>query len=260
MTVCSTYKQNGNRCLYNADFADHNTVSTLTDDGFVAVLEQAEQIYETRNAISYRTEIQGRDCFVKRYKPRKLYRRVQDHVYPACHWAYRAALRLTEADLPTPQPLLAAYFGSGRGQVIVTDFCPDTQGLQEVMKTADAETRAKLSNEIADLLVKFHARGFYSRHLRSANILVRPANNGHDFWFIDLDRLAGHRWLGDFRVFVSTVSRASFEFCDDLPKAEQDQLFENYFQAAVNAGFLDQKSRKRFLQSAAQQTYARRYH
>jgi hypothetical protein len=90
----------------------------------------------------------------------------------------------------------------------------------------------------ADLLAEFFQKGFYSGHLRSANILVSKENQGYCFWLIDLDRLGSSRFLpGSF--FVNTVSRASFEFYEHLSPEERKCWITCCFNAGVKYHILN---------------------
>jgi len=206
----------------------------LLNSGASKLFSQKKQIYETENAISYRLRINGNDYFGKEFKINKWYRRIWNRFFPACKNNFRAGIKISEAGLPTPQPFIAASLrvNGARKQFLVTAFCDNAIGMDDFTGHYRDRERLAIMEKAADLLAEFFNKGFYSRHLRSANILVSEENGRYRFWLIDLDLLGSSRFLSG-SAFVNTVSRASFEFYEHLQPDERRYWIKSCFNAGV---------------------------
>lgn len=241
--------------IYNADQLTEAQVAELLAEDAALLFKDKELISETSNGRSFCVHAFDRDFFLKEFKPRKWYRRGWEFFFPACHNNFHAGVRLLRRQVPTPAPLISAVVQGRKRtrQLLVTEFCRDAVGLDEAMATYKNNRRARLSDEVAALLADFHCKGFYSRHLRSANILVREQGRGWDFWFVDLDRLGSNRLLNG-NVFINTVSRASFEFFEQIKPDERQYLLRACFDAALKQNIFRKPSQQQwFVKQAVQQ-------
>jgi hypothetical protein len=229
--------------MYNAERFSESEVMALLNSGASKLFSQKKQIYETENATSYRLRINGNDYFGKEFKINKWYRKIWNCFFPACQNNFRAGIKISEAELPTPQPLIAASLrvNSARKQILVTEFCDNAIGLDELASHYKDRERLAIMEKAADLLAEFFNKGFYSRHLRSANILVSKENGRYRFWLIDLDLLGSSRFLPG-SAFINTVSRASFEFYEHLNSDEREYWIKSCFNAGVKYHILKRSS------------------
>jgi len=230
----AAFRNHDMNCMYNADRFTESEVMTLLNDGALKLFSEKKQIYETENAVSYRLKINGNIYFGKEFKISRWYRKIWNCFFPACQNNFKAGIKITEAGLPTPQPLIAASLriNSLRKQILVTAFCDNAIGLDVFTTHYNEAERLAIMEKAADLLAEFFKKGFYSRHLRSANILVSMENGRHYFWLIDLDRLGSSRFLSG-SAFVNMVSRASFEFYEHLYPEERRYWIKSCYCAGV---------------------------
>ncbi|RMD74113.1 MAG: hypothetical protein D6820_17400 [Lentisphaerae bacterium] len=236
----------GLKVLYNADHFQQDHLLELLGEDPLQLFSDAELICETGNARSYRLPLDDHHVFAKIYKPRKWHRNMINRIDPACFAAFKAGIRLYCADTPTPLPLfaVAGHTPSSQGfcQILCTQFCNNTQTLDQAIREAKPALRNIIFSELAYLLAEFHGKGFYSNHLRSANILVREKKDGsRAYWFIDLDRM---KYVFGFNshVFIRTVSRALFEFFDELPADQQQYLLQQCFNAGLKQNIFKRPS------------------
>lgn len=237
------FRNHNMSCMYNADRFSESEVMALLNSGASKLFSQKKQIYETENAISYRLEIDGNVYFGKELKINKWYRKIWNFFSPAYKNNFRAGIKISEAGLPTPHPLIAASLrvNGTRTQVLVTEFCDNAIGLDDFTNHYKDRERLVIMEKAADLLAEFFKKGFYSRHLRSANILVSEENGRYCFWFIDLDLLGSSRFLPG-SAFINTVSRASFEFYEHLHPDERKYWIKSCFNAGVKYHILNRSS------------------
>ena len=251
----------GMNCLVNTDRFSAEEACHLLADGAAGLFADATEIFRSRNAISYQVTCGDTRFFAKEITHRRSYRNLIDRfTCPTSFKNFWAGANLLEADLPTPMPAIATLIRTDDGprQFLVTDFCEDAVGLDAMVRQTSGAQRYLILTEVADLLADFHHRGFYSRHLRSANILVRPGKT-RQYWFIDLDRMMNHRWLF-YDVFASTVSRAAFEFYEDLTHEERHQFLSACFNAALKHNIYHRPSlEKGFKDSVIKMVKARRH-
>ncbi len=226
-------------CIYNADRFSESEVMDLLNAGASKLFSQKKQIYETENATSYRLKIDGKLYFGKEFKINKWYRRMWNCFFPACKNNFRAGIKILEAGLPTPQPFIAASLriNGARSQFLVTAFCDNAVGLDDFTSHYTGRERLVIMEKAAELLAEFFKKGFYSRHLRSANILLARENNQYHLWLIDLDLLGSSRFLPG-SAFINTVSRASFEFYEHLHPDERKYWIQSCFNAGINGHIL----------------------
>jgi hypothetical protein len=254
-------RQSGLNCLVNTDRFTPDEACQLLADGASRLFADATEIFRSRNAVSYRVTCGDTTYFAKEITHLRTYRQWVDRF--ACPTSFRtfwAGLKLIDADLPTPTPIIATQLrtDSGPRQFLVTDYCHQAVGLDVMVRQSRSADRFAILTDLANLLADFHRRGFYSRHLRSANILVQPGPP-RTFWFIDLDRMMGHRWLF-YDVYASTVSRAAFEFYEDLTQAERHHLLAACFDAALKHNIYHRPSlQKSFKESVIKMVKARRH-
>ncbi len=237
------FRNHNMSCMYNADRFSESEVMVLLNSGASKLFSQKKQIYETENAISYQLRINGNVYFGKEFKINKWYRKIWNCFFPVCQNNFRAGIKVSEAGLPTPQPLIAASLrtNGARKQVLVTDFCDNAIGLNDFTIYYKDRERLAIMEKAADLLAEFFSKGFYSRHLRSANILVSKENGRYCFRLIDLDLLGSSRFLPG-STFINTVSRASFEFYEHLHPDERKYWIKSCFNAGVKYHILNRSS------------------
>ncbi len=244
------------RCLYNADDITEVQVRELLADDGAALFADKKLITETSNGHSYRVSAGGRALFVKEYKPKKLHRRVMERFRPACYASFDAGVRMLKAELPTPCPVLAVVMTTGnlRRQLLVTHFCEKASGLDTLLVSSKNPRRTAIMDQLAVLLADFHCKGFYSRHLRSANILININTKGLlQFWFVDLDRMSRNHYMSS-KVFIGTVSRACFEFYAEIKPDERQYLLRSCFDAALKQNIFRRPSQQRwFIENAISQ-------
>lgn len=228
------FRNHNMSCMYNAGWFSESEVKDLLNAGASKLFFQKKQIYETENAISYRLEIDGNVYFGKEFKINKWYRKIWNHFFPACQNNFKAGIKILKAGLPTPQPLIAASLrvNNARKQILVTAFCENAIGLDDFTNYYKEKERMAVMEKAADLLAEFFKKGFYSRHLKSANILVSTENGRYCFWLIDLDLLGSSRFLPG-SAFINTVSRASFQFYEHLHPDERKYWITICFNAGV---------------------------
>ena len=239
-------------CLYNAARLNETEVGNLLADGAAKLFAGKEPVGKTRHAEGSRVSVAGRSCFAKEYTLTKWYKRLWDQFVPNCQRNFSAGMRLLQAELPTATPLLAAALaGKGpRRQILVTDFCENTADLDEyIKKHSQSDRRRRIFAELAFLLSEFHCKGFYSQHLRAANILVAEENGSRSFCFIDLDRL-GPNWFMPNAAFIGTVSRACFEFYEFLSPEEQQYLLRTCFDMALKQKIYRKHSQEQWFVNA----------
>ena len=238
-------RQDGINCIFNEDRLTREQAIELLSNNAESLFSDSKSIYETGNALSYQVNVSEFTFFAKEYKPRKLYKRILDAFKPACHYSFLAGLDLQEADLPTPTPILAAAMPSKSGtrQLLVTEFCENARGLDQWVKENDNAKRTVVLNELACLLADFHGKGFYSRHLRSANIMIAENEGERLYWFIDLDRMNKSSLLNAGN-YVSTVSRACFEFNEYLSSEDRKNLLINCFNSGLRHGVFTKPSQE----------------
>jgi hypothetical protein len=227
-------RDNGVNCLFNAGRFSEPEIIDLLNLEASKLFAEKEQIYETDNAISYRVIKNEHVYFAKEFKIKKWYRQIWNRLFPICQNNFKAGIRLMKAGLPTPTPLMAAVFtkGNQRKQILITDFCTAAIGLDGFTSHYKHQERLAVMDKVSDLLAEFFSKRFYSRHLRSANILITKENGRHCLWFIDLDLLGSSRFLPK-SAFINTVSRASFEFYEHLTTDEKKYWLKSCFNAAI---------------------------
>jgi len=242
-------------CLYNADRFSESEISGLLAAEASKLFAEKIQIYETDNAVSYNVKINDHLYFAKELKKQKWYREIWYNFFPACRNNFKAGINLLKAGIPTPEPLIAAVLqlNGQKQQILVTDFCADATGLNDLAAHFSGRQRITIIDEIADLLAIFFKKGFYSRHLRAANILITETTKRYKFWFIDLDLLGSSRFRPK-SAFINTISRASFEFFEHLTHDEREYWLETCFNAAVRHSiYTDQNMQKTFKEIAVNQ-------
>lgn len=252
--------KNGVNCVFNEDRLTQKEVTDLLADEAKDIFDQKELIYETGNAKSYLVKVDGYSFFAKEYKKRKLYKRILDTFSPACNQSFSAGLKLLESHIPTPTPILAAALKDDEGtrQILVTEYCEHAVGLDTWIKEHKNAKRAAALNELSCLLSDFHDKGFYSRHLRSANILVSEHDGERVYWFIDLDRMSKSPFH-NANNYMSTVSRASFEFNEHLTPEERHQYLSACFNAGLRHGIFKKPSyEETFIKKTVSQIKKRR--
>ncbi|MFO7560238.1 MAG: lipopolysaccharide kinase InaA family protein [Desulfobacterales bacterium] len=229
------FRNHNMNCIYNADRFSESEIMVLLSAGASKLFSQKKQIYETENATSYRLRIDGDFYFGKEFKIDRWYRRMWNCFFPACKNNFRAGVKILEAGLPTPHPYIAASLreNGSRNQILVTAFCDNAVGLDDLTNCYKEGERLAILEQVADLLAEVFKKGFYSRHLRSANILVSKKNGRYRFWLIDLDRMGSSRFLPR-SAFIHMVSRASFEFYGHLHPDERKYWIQSCFKAGVN--------------------------
>ena len=244
-TTTGRIRQGGINCIFNEDRLTREQALELLSNDAKALFTDSKSIYETGNALSYQVNVQEFTFFAKEYKRRKLYKRILDRLKPACHLSFLAGLELQKADVPTPTPILAATMQSTDGlrQLLVTEFCENAMGLDQWVKENENAKRAAVLDELACLLADFHDKGFYSRHLRSANIMVAENDGERIYWFIDLDRMSKSSLLNASN-YVSTVSRACFEFNEFLSPEERKNLLIDCFNSGLRSGIFTKPSQE----------------
>jgi len=235
-----TFRNRTMNCMYDADRFTELEVLDLLKDGASKLLSEKKQIYETENAVSYRLKIHGNVYFGKEFKISRWYRKIWNRFFPACQNNFKAGIKILEAGLPTPQPLIAASLreNDSQKQILVTAFCDNTIGLDGFAAHYNKGERLAVMEKAADLLAELFQKGFYSRHHRSANILVSMENGKPSFRLIDLDRLGSSRFLPG-SAFVNMVSRASFEFYEHLCPEERKRWISRCYHAGVKYRILN---------------------
>ena len=253
-------REDGINCVFNEDRLTRKEVKALLADEAKTIFDDSELIYETGNARSFRINVDNYSYFTKEYKKRKLYKRLLDTFAPACNLSFSAGLKLLESSLPTPTPILAAALESESGirQILVTEYCENAMGLDQWIKVNKGAKREAALSEIACLLADFHSKGFYSRHLRSANILLSEYDGERVYWFIDLDRMCKSPFHTASN-FISTVSRASFEFNEFLSPEERNLFLRSCFNSGLRHSIFRKPSQeKKFIKKALSQVKRRR--
>ncbi|MCJ8332248.1 MAG: hypothetical protein HRT89_14930 [Lentisphaeria bacterium] len=253
------YKNTRLKALYNVERLKADKLKEILADDLAGLFTHATEICETHNALSYKVDFDGETLFLKSYKPAtKLRRSIREHFSPSCFDSFQAAFELEEKEIPTPTALLAVHIPEIKKQILVTDFCQDTTSMDMAMGNDSAFDTVQIGALLAEHLVRFHMAGFYSRHLRSANIIISKAAD--KLWFIDLDKM-GHNWyLPKTSTFTSTVSRAGFEFFFLLSDAAADAWLKQCFTSALEAGLFTKDSEAAFLDAVKKDLYKRRFH
>ena len=235
MTVIATRRVATAQCrgLYNTSRFNEAEVRDLLANGAAQLFRGADLLSETGNARSYRVHVAGTAYFAKQVLLRGWHRLADRLWQPSVYGCYHAAGRLLAAGLRTPPPILAAIVAheGQRQPVLVTDFCAEAEEL-DAFAQHHPELHRELIPELADLLAEFHHRGFYSRHLRSANLLVQLLHGQRLYWFIDLERMGSSRWWPR-RAFRSTVSRACADLFPHLTPTDRQFLLTTCFDRAL---------------------------
>ncbi len=250
-------------CVYDPQrFSEPELRDLLADNG-AKLFVNREPLAESRNAISHRVRVGGVDYFAKELKRPAWTRRLAERITgPLCFRHFCAAVRLLRAELPTPAPVLAAVLRDPAGaapgrQVLVTDFCPAAEELDAFFRHAEGDVRHAVLIEVAELLSEFHRRGFASRHLRSANILVHCQAGGRHYWLIDLDRLGTSHVLPQ-RCYVRTFTRGCADLYEHLSQDERSALLSTAFDYGLKKNVFARPSQQRaFVRQALRQLRAR---
>lgn len=240
--------------LYNPHCFTAGELGELLANGAAGLFAGSAPLGESSHAHSFHLNLGGRAYFAKELKPGKWYQRWRDHwLHPRCFDNFWAAGRLLRANLATPLPVLAVVLLPAWRQLLVTEFCENGVPLDHYVANAPLEVRRDLIIDLAELLAVFHERGFYSRHLRSGNILVQTVNEKRRYLFIDLDRLGSSRWTPG-AVFVHTVTRACADFYDYLAPEERSCLLAACFDQALKRNFYEHPSEQEgFLDQAVRE-------
>ena len=247
-------------CLYNPQRCTPADLASWLPDNAASLWAQRELLAESSSAISYRVQVGGRRLFAKQLKPRSWYHRWSEILLsPPCFRQFWAAGRVMKAGILTPVPLLSAVLRQGDGgQILVTEFCEQARGLDEFFAAAKGTMRGQALVEVADLISEFHRRGFYSRHLRSANILVQDHQGERRYWLIDLERLGSSRWLPQC-AFTGTVSRGCAEFYEHLTPDERGFLLNTCFDFALKKNIYHRPSQESLFCRQARRQILRRH-
>ena len=226
------YSDANANCIFDANCFSEEEMMVILENDAQLLFKHAELIFETHNAASYRVKINDTYYFAKRFKFSKSYKYFVNLFIPTCKSCFESAIELLKVGIHTPKPIAAAVYGKKKHQVLITEFIDEAYGLDSYIENCDETLRPVIFEELAMELATFYRKGFYSRHLRSANIMVFKEDNKRIYTFIDLDKLGRNRLFGN-RAYISTVSRACFEFFDCLNNQEKQLLLRKCFDAAM---------------------------
>lgn len=143
-------------------------------------------------------EVEGREIFVKRFKPYAWYRRLEDLVLRTrARRSWQVAGELAEAGF-RPAPALAfverRVFGLPADSYFlmekVEDAVPAGRWWVEEAAKGGVRRRRELLRAFARDLRHFHDAGFYTRDANATNFLVRPgAAGGLEIFVLDLENV-----------------------------------------------------------------------
>ena len=245
-------------CIYDKQTFASNLIKKLLADDAQRLFANAEQIYETSNATSYKVQIKNQTYFMKKLKIKKGRKALMNMLMPSCKSCFHAAYRLLDSGIHTPKALLAAIYGTEHHQVLITEYIEGASNLDEYIINASPAKRAIILPELAKELARFYSKGFYSRHLRSANIMVFKDDSKRVYTFIDLEKMGSNKLSGT-GTYISTISRACFEFYFHLSKEEQHHLLRLCFDAGIKYNIFHKPSQiDSFIKKTAKQIKKRR--
>lgn len=147
--------------------------------------------------------LEGRDVFIKRFKPYAWYRRLEWLVTPSpARRCWQSSHDLQRAGFRVATPLAVAerrraglpadsyFMASG-----VDGAAPAGWLWLETISSRPARERRAVLEALARELRRFHDAGFYTRDANANNLLVRlPASGEPEFFYLDLENV---RHLGE---------------------------------------------------------------
>jgi Lipopolysaccharide kinase (Kdo/WaaP) family len=139
--------------------------------------------------------------------------------------AFRIAIRLREAGVSTPRPLIAwdrRDRGTRSASYCITEEIPDAATLRELRRSPSAfeSERVTLLPDLARLLREMHDAGILHRDLTIGNFLVSPKPiEGHRLFLIDLSRAVNPGRLPLLLRFPDLARMKLLELWPDFYKA-----------------------------------------
>ncbi len=234
-------------CLYDSARLADDEVRQLLCSGLDGILGEAKQHHESPSLRAYRVQLYEGPCFLRRLSVHRLGNCMRETLLqPTCFRIFKNAVRLLNQHLPTPAPLLAAVLRGDdrREQILVTDFCPDAEPLDAVVRKARSESRDLIIPELARLLCDFHAAGFSCRNLQAHDILVETVDGKRRYWLTDVRQLR-HRRLQSRQAYIRTVRDACRELYEHLPRQERRFLLVSCFDYALKRNIFSEPSQER---------------
>lgn len=189
-------------CLGSQDSFDASLIRSWMDRPDRLVEEDGQILKADRGAMVVRRSIvwAGRkvDCIVKyqRYD-RKLTDRLRGFFPLRAISGFRTAIRLVQAEFPTPRPLLAVEKQGGfryPQSLLITEYIPDSIHLYGYLQDylfpsnpSFAAIKRLLARQVASVFLRLDRLGLRHRDAKPSNWLVQSTPEGPRLWLVDLD-------------------------------------------------------------------------